>query len=908
MSTKPEQGGSKEEKATQKNSGTNNRRSNEKGTAYNSKQHGLINEDISRKRYSGVQPVKFHSGVRESRIRSTVGGRDSTHLSNRDSFSFKQDKYRTGTKDSDHKNVRTKDSQIRSSQSRVHKYTPDSRRAGQSVHIHDLGIQSPKLDENDTNPDSGIGIDENSSPETINTDVSNDEVRQNGKRMEEDLEDPMVDLPLTELLKTPMDLASSTEEDKVTQSIEDESVKHNCIKDNEISEDVVMSRLVYDRDTLVALKDCTRSLMTPAGFDHLGPDITKDILKSNHRHSGAEMWDFPHGDSEYNDDCHTKHPNTLSLIRDHEPKNTNKVSLTPQRRSFGSGCSWREAVTGKINNTGGTSTVDSPEEESNDDVFVNTPSGQPHHVHPSSPHGYSMYQHGTHPPPPRIIDHVPYRSRHSEWLDYRQPNRGSWRGKENFGKEFDVEEEPEWMEFGPSDRYEVMELKGLDEHEMEREARKDAVEQKKKENQENNEVTEESPLPSPLEKKIELKKDVVDSVLPPSHPKNTEEFILDGFDFSTGLSICHELATDNEEEKQMLPNVKDKHQMTNALMSMLGVPKEEENKSNPLYNKPDQRVLTLEELEEPIISQTDIDHTAFNRLLAALESSNTSFETDKEHSNDLSNMDHMPGPIRPPVKTVSRSLFNDEIEDSMSPMSNPFHDSSYQTKHQHSSSLPHMYATPTDVSQMQQRWQPNSTHWSTGIPHHQLKPQLLNPSPSSIGMHPHHLRQRKQSPVSSSWVVEMEQLRIRELNQLQQNRRIQHHQQQLPPQKSSSSSPSLSFLPTSVMRQIHNSKPNQSITKVARSPQHTTGMIEQEFQTHTSQSGFTGMIHHPDMHLPSPILPPHLHSHYPPPPPPPMRRNPRGHVDLTGYPTSLPHPQLQQQFRMGIPPMKPGLY
>ena len=118
-----------------------------------------------------------------------------------------------------------------------------------------------------------------------------------------------------------------------------------------------------------------------------------------------------------------------------EPKNTNKVSLTPQRRSFGSGCSWREAVTGKINNTGGTSTVDSPEEESNDDVFLNTPSGQPHHVHPSSPHGYSMYQHGPHPPPPRIIDHVPYRSRHSEWSDYRQPKGGSWRGKEHFGKE-----------------------------------------------------------------------------------------------------------------------------------------------------------------------------------------------------------------------------------------------------------------------------------------------------------------------------------------------------------------------------------------------------------------------------------------------------------------------------------------
>lgn len=34
------------------------------------------------------------------------------------------------------------------------------------------------------------------------------------------------------------------------------------------------------------------------------------------------------------------------------------------------------------------------------------------------------------------------------------------------GKE---EEEPEWMEFGPNDRFELIELVGLDEHEKERE-------------------------------------------------------------------------------------------------------------------------------------------------------------------------------------------------------------------------------------------------------------------------------------------------------------------------------------------------------------------------------------------------------------------------------------------------------
>lgn len=33
------------------------------------------------------------------------------------------------------------------------------------------------------------------------------------------------------------------------------------------------------------------------------------------------------------------------------------------------------------------------------------------------------------------------------------------------------EEEPEWMAFGPTDRFDVIELKGLDEHEKQREGR-----------------------------------------------------------------------------------------------------------------------------------------------------------------------------------------------------------------------------------------------------------------------------------------------------------------------------------------------------------------------------------------------------------------------------------------------------
>ena len=37
------------------------------------------------------------------------------------------------------------------------------------------------------------------------------------------------------------------------------------------------------------------------------------------------------------------------------------------------------------------------------------------------------------------------------------------------------EEEPEWMEFGPNDRFELIELKGLEEHEREREGMSEDV-------------------------------------------------------------------------------------------------------------------------------------------------------------------------------------------------------------------------------------------------------------------------------------------------------------------------------------------------------------------------------------------------------------------------------------------------
>lgn len=86
----------------------------------------------------------------------------------------------------------------------------------------------------------------------------------------------------------------------------------------------------------------------------------------------------------------------------------------PQRRSFGSGCSWRDHQTTTGNNKTPVSTTDSnhkPEDTS------------------SSSGGWTTVQSsGSHP---RVIDHVPYRSRPShEWKGAGSNNKGSnWRGK-----------------------------------------------------------------------------------------------------------------------------------------------------------------------------------------------------------------------------------------------------------------------------------------------------------------------------------------------------------------------------------------------------------------------------------------------------------------------------------------------
>ena len=93
-----------------------------------------------------------------------------------------------------------------------------------------------------------------------------------------------------------------------------------------------------------------------------------------------------------------------------------------------------------------------------------------------------------------------------------------------------------------------------------------------------------------------------------------------------------------------------------------------------------------------------------------------------------------------------------------------------------STSYLHPYST-------EHQWPPSTgvgtSHWLGGPTHPTAyRHQLLNPSPSSIGMQPPHIRQHQQQQ-QASWVTEMEQRRVMEhMALMQQEKERQKYQQQ----------------------------------------------------------------------------------------------------------------------------------
>lgn len=138
-----------------------------------------------------------------------------------------------------------------------------------------------------------------------------------------------------------------------------------------------------------------------------------------------------------------------------------------------------------------------------------------------------------------------------------------------------------------------------------------------------------------------------------------------------------------------------------------------------------------------------------------------------------------------------------------SPMGPPSHLSSVTSS---TVQQPHPQLPPQHSSD---EWVTNTSPvWSTGggVALPKTTPttsvsHLLNPSPSSIGIHPPHIRQQQHRHTYSSggggvsgntWVTEMEQVRINELQQMKQQQQqqfrepappIRVHQQHLSQQK-----------------------------------------------------------------------------------------------------------------------------
>lgn len=135
-------------------------------------------------------------------------------------------------------------------------------------------------------------------------------------------------------------------------------------------------------------------------------------------------------------------------------------------------------------------------------------------------------------------------------------------------------------------------------------------------------------------------------------PSSNDDFIVDGFDFSTGVSICHVLASDSgDEEEEVMAPVKGPQQLSSALMKVLGVSKPQHPQhgeqclhadlslsdgrvplsadmlvggmaSNPV------RAMTLEEIEEHSSPRAASKHSpqqqfAFDKFLAQIQSSSS---------------------------------------------------------------------------------------------------------------------------------------------------------------------------------------------------------------------------------------------------------------------------------------------
>ena len=208
-----------------------------------------MDENSRKKGSSGSLQQNKHGGGKESRSRTGAGGRDSTYSFRPDRY--KKDTYEHGSSNNKHGGGGGRGKEGAhgwSNHSRTHRYASESRKGHNKVH----SSRSKGLYETNGNLDSGISVDENSSPEvmTMNAKITYRHSKHDKTPLQtrEDVEDPMNGVG------TGTDSTEGGENSEIDKKLSSEDLSMGdtpgSLKDessDSLKDDTVEAKYTYDR-------------------------------------------------------------------------------------------------------------------------------------------------------------------------------------------------------------------------------------------------------------------------------------------------------------------------------------------------------------------------------------------------------------------------------------------------------------------------------------------------------------------------------------------------------------------------------------------------------------------------------------------------------------------------------------
>eukprot|EP00731_Ephydatia_muelleri_P023671 Em0015g1254a len=728
------------------------------------------------------------------------------------------------------------------------------------------------------------------------------------------------DCPVVNGIRVPESNPGSTQEEEQIASPQEVASATTLTKCEEST--MTQPKYTYSRELLLSLRDSKYIWSKLAS-------IPAECIKTNGRQRNASPT--------YHTEESRKHPTAVSLIKENDSK-VQRVSLSPQRRSFGSGCSWKEASVGSTppNEEAESRSVRPSNKERQWDPSNKErqwdPSNKERQWDPSNKERQwdpSNKERQWDPsnkerqwdPSNKERQWDPSNkerqwdpsNKERQWdpsnKERRDPSGRERRGSKQQPKiTYKHDDEPEWMEFGPNDRSEVIELKGLEEHEREREeeiGRGEGDKQRVKDGEvgkgekwrcgedeeevgrggrkqscgedepggadtkpgacDETKVSVEQEGGEDVTKCEDLKAKEAASVFQqvgsegapdpikvhsqtePSQSLPLEDnFIVDGFDFSTGVSIC--LAMDEELEDSGENGVDGTADLFKRMQATADSPQ-------ALRVRP-ANALTLEEIQakENITSspsqQVENDHMRFNQILAVLSGSKSPGHTQPSGSASdasavITSSVMLPPPmslgvappmslgVAPPMSlgvAPSNGLSTNSTLASfhLDPEVDNAHPAPPPPPTQHRVNYPHYPRPPPPraANHMPSHPRPPPPWYQPDLP---SKPQGWGDEERAMAGSRQQYMTASQN--QTHWVSEMEQRRLVEAKQMYTHQ-IHHH----PPPRAQIKTPGISLLPTSVMKHMYNTKVNQRVPDVTTA----TGIdrLEQEvpFRDYTVQS------------------------------------------------------------------------